>query len=723
MKSAICCGLIQVLDNCLYITIQLSHIKIYFKGKRMNCTLQIPTKNSRTLRHYALIAMMLPLSLSAGSYSWNLDEVDETGMYDLSFKYKPNAKTMAVKVWLKKDSKNEILIENLRLPATGSADWKRSSKIRRVLKAGSNYRIRVETIDDNALSSDAKSRIRSLRVDPAKPVQLIIDTDMLTDSDDGAALGVAHALEDKGEAKILGVMLSAHDEEHFNANTVSAINYYYNGSNSIKIGLYQDILDLDSNHQSISTTTKQNIRIASSDIHLPVWQQYTDNTRLKNYLRSTGDDIVSQYRRILAAADPKSIVIVVIGTNFNIKKIMTDSRTSSLFRAKVKEVIMSAWTDSCNMNMCAEASSLYPQASTPKAKAASDYVINHMPSDIKLTVNDNQVNIDNIPGFQAGQDYATHNADSPMRILYEAHCRDALCETNSLDKGNNIVDQMAVLYAVRGLGYEGNQYFRTYNNSIGYIEAKFGNNNRAYWHTGTSKNHNKLKITSTTTGSSYITMLRNQINSLMMRAPSAPRDYTPDGTYVDYLAVPNAPRNLRVTDISTDSARLRWEDKTSIETNYFVYRGDRWVATLPANSTSYEINNLTADTVYTYRIKAVNQQGADKAKSDALEVDFRTKALPSKPTNVQSSVTKDSISLTWTDSANEDGYKIYVNGTLVKTLPAGTTRFKIEDLESNTNYTVEIKSYNAYASSALVKIEVKTKKKSDDIPITYLILN
>jgi len=70
---------------------------------------------------------------------------------------------------------------------------------------------------------------------------------MLTDCDDAAALGMAHALEDNGEAKILAVTLSGHEygkySKHNNSITVSAINYYYNNNHDIPIGSWYQLVE------------------------------------------------------------------------------------------------------------------------------------------------------------------------------------------------------------------------------------------------------------------------------------------------------------------------------------------------------------------------------------------------------------------------------------------------------------------------------------------------
>ena len=84
--------------------------------------------------------------------------------------------------------------------------------------------------------------------------------------------------------------------------------------------------------------------------------------------------------------------------------------------------------------------------------------------------------------------------------------------------------------------------------------------------------------------------------------------------------IPKKPSNILLTEIRDTSATLKWTDNSNNETGYRIYKGSTLVATLPANVTSYTINNLTDDTRYTYTIKAFNGSG----ESSPLTVTFKT---------------------------------------------------------------------------------------------------
>lgn len=84
--------------------------------------------------------------------------------------------------------------------------------------------------------------------------------------------------------------------------------------------------------------------------------------------------------------------------------------------------------------------------------------------------------------------------------------------------------------------------------------------------------------------------------------------------------IPKKPSNILLTEIRDTSATLKWTDNSNNETGYRIYKGSTLIATLPANVTSYTINNLTDDTNYTYTIKAFNSSG----ESSPLTVTFKT---------------------------------------------------------------------------------------------------
>src|SRR3954470_7817274 len=67
-----------------------------------------------------------------------------------------------------------------------------------------------------------------------RPVPLVFDTDMGNDIDDALALGVIHALESRGECKLLAVTVTK--DEPISAPFVDAVNTFY-GRGDVPIGV------------------------------------------------------------------------------------------------------------------------------------------------------------------------------------------------------------------------------------------------------------------------------------------------------------------------------------------------------------------------------------------------------------------------------------------------------------------------------------------------------
>jgi purine nucleosidase len=72
---------------------------------------------------------------------------------------------------------------------------------------------------------------------PARPVPIIYDTDMGNDVDDALALGVIHALQDRGECELLAVTITKDDE--LCAPYVDAVNTFY-GRPNIPVGVVRN---------------------------------------------------------------------------------------------------------------------------------------------------------------------------------------------------------------------------------------------------------------------------------------------------------------------------------------------------------------------------------------------------------------------------------------------------------------------------------------------------
>lgn len=132
-------------------------------------------------------------------------------------------------------------------------------------------------------------------------VKIIYDTDMDTDCDDAGALAILHALADRGEAEILATVVSS--RYSWSVPCVEAINRYY-GRPDLLIGAPKT---------KWADTARRGSRYAKQ-----VAEQYA--TRLRS--NDDAPDAVDVYRRVLAAQDNGSVVIVTVGYLTNLRDLL-----------------------------------------------------------------------------------------------------------------------------------------------------------------------------------------------------------------------------------------------------------------------------------------------------------------------------------------------------------------------------------------------------------------
>lgn len=103
--------------------------------------------------------------------------------------------------------------------------------------------------------------------------------------------------------------------------------------------------------------------------------------------------------------------------------------------------------------------------------------------------------------------------------------------------------------------------------------------------------------------------------------------------------VPAAPANLTAERVSAGAIRLTWEDRSNNETEFLIEQatpedigGLTWkgVRTVPANTSSVLLQNLNANSPYTFRIRALNLAGAS-ANSNLASATTTTGTGPCVP--------------------------------------------------------------------------------------------
>jgi hypothetical protein len=137
----------------------------------------------------------------------------------------------------------------------------------------------------------------------SRPVAVIFDTDMATDCDDAGALAMLHALERRGEARIVATMVNNKGEH--SAGATAAINAFY-GRPDIPVGAYQGNavgLDAADFYRDIAMDTAAYGHTATSGDQLPA--------------------AVAVYRQVLSRAGSREVVIISVGHLNNLHELLT----------------------------------------------------------------------------------------------------------------------------------------------------------------------------------------------------------------------------------------------------------------------------------------------------------------------------------------------------------------------------------------------------------------
>lgn len=157
--------------------------------------------------------------------------------------------------------------------------------------------------------------------------RVIFDTDIAEDVDDVGAMAVLHALADRGELDILGMMVSMPVD--YGAPALDAINTYFN-------------------HPDIPIGTLKNSQDAIGARNLDVYNKALA-MQFPNDLKhaSNTPNALDLYRKLLAGQPDNSVVIITVGPLTNLYHLMRSSGDQysslsgmDLIRKKVKRFIM-----------------------------------------------------------------------------------------------------------------------------------------------------------------------------------------------------------------------------------------------------------------------------------------------------------------------------------------------------------------------------------------------
>lgn len=139
--------------------------------------------------------------------------------------------------------------------------------------------------------------------------------------------------------------------------------------------------------------------------------------------------------------------------------------------------------------------------------------------------------------------------------------------------------------------------------------------------------------------------------------------------FAQEISFPDAPSTLSAKPTSSTSIVLLWKDNSTNEEGFKIYRkegacdsSNPWslIATKETNVKTHADTGLTANTTYSYRVRAYNA-GGNSTYSNCASAKTALAETPKAPTNLNAtSVSASQIKLIWTDnSTDEKNLKIY----------------------------------------------------------------
>ena len=266
------------------------------------------------------------------------------------------------------------------------------------------------------------------------PPAVIVDTDLLTDCDDAGALAMLHALADRGEVRILGIVLDGQDTTGKHGAVASAIDRYY-GRGDLPIGV---------DRRPAGTTPRKTSSYAPA-----IFAEFPND----GLLDEQRPDALAVYRRLLAAAPDRSVTIIGLGFLTNLDTLLRspgdalDARDGlALVRAKVRGMSLMGGKYPSG----AEHNFTYAGA----VEATRSVLATWPDAQAPLVFCGYELGAPLITGLAWRQAPA-----SPMRRCYEL-------AYHALEQGRPSWDQTAVLHAVRGLGPAAAPYWTAVPGSI-----------------------------------------------------------------------------------------------------------------------------------------------------------------------------------------------------------------------------------------------------------------
>lgn len=195
---------------------------------------------------------------------------------------------------------------------------------------------------------------------------------------------------------------------------------------------------------------------------------------------------------------------------------------------------------------------------------------------------------------------------------------------------------------------------------------------------------------------------------------------------------PEAPTNLTLTKITSTSYNLFWEDNSSNEDSYELWRKDgesgtyQKIATLSKNTISRNENIFNSSVNYFFKVRATNAFGNSKFSN---EVSIATSNIDGAPTNlVAQALGASRIQLNWQDNlTGELGFRIQralessTNYTQIAIVAENVTEYIDNNLSANTGYKYRVAAFTSSSQTDWSNLAYATTFNKDVPPPTNLV--
>lgn len=187
-------------------------------------------------------------------------------------------------------------------------------------------------------------------------------------------------------------------------------------------------------------------------------------------------------------------------------------------------------------------------------------------------------------------------------------------------------------------------------------------------------------------------------------------NYSNTATATTPVAAPVAPSGLTATASSATQVVLSWTDNAGNETGFLIERKTgsgaySQIATVGQGVVAYTDTTVSANTAYTYRVRATNAAGNSSYSNTAAVT--TPQVIPATPTGLGATATgPTAVDLDWSDSSsNETGFLIERKtgaGSFVQiaTVGSNVTSYTNSGLTADTDYVYRIRATNAAGNSA-----------------------